>query len=181
MNKIIKFDLGGVGIKKNRTTVNMVQPCDIEHDITDLDYFCEDNSVDEFFMSHTLEHIPTLNIKKFFNGLFKKLKSGGRVIVLQTDIGEVIKLWTQGKLSFRAMRTTVFTPEERLNVNPYHQHHNMWDAQTLMEDFQSCGFKSWSENHKPWIFDLNDTFLPQDCKKYHGIKIPNLFVIAEKP
>ena len=59
----IKFNLGGIGKGSEYKTVNLAEICDIEANIMNLDSFCDDGTVDEFFLSHTLEHIPVTEYK----------------------------------------------------------------------------------------------------------------------
>ena len=59
----IRFNLGGIGKGSEYKTVNLAEVCDIEANIMDLDSFCSDGTVDEFFLSHTLEHISLLQYK----------------------------------------------------------------------------------------------------------------------
>lgn len=179
---LLRYDLGGVGHGTGgRTTVNLAAVCDIEHDITDLDGFIPDDAVvDEFLLSHTLEHIPSVGYVDFLRALHRKCRIGGRVIVVQTDVGGVIRLWTEGRLSFRAMRTTVFTPPDRLRDNPYHMHHNMWTPETLAEDLAAVGFEPEIFDAGTWPYDQVDELFPDETRSYHGVPIPNLGVVGTR-
>jgi len=179
---LLRYDLGGVGRGTwGRTTVNLAAECDVEHDVLDLDGFiAEDGVVDEFFLSHTLEHVPVTAYADFLRALYRKLRVGGRVIVVQTDVGRAIRLWIDGKLSFRAMRTTVFTPPDRLRENPYHMHHNMWTAETLADDFRAVGFHAETFDAGDWPYDQLDELRPEETARFHGVAIPNLGVIASR-
>lgn len=179
---LLRYDLGGVGHGTwGRTTVNLAAECDVHHDIRDLDGFVpEDGVVDEFFLSHTLEHVGSVDYAAFLRDLHRKLRVGGRVIVVQTDVGEVIRAWIDGRLSFRAMRTTVFTPADRLRENPYHMHHNMWTAETLAEDFRAVGFHAETFDAGDWPYDQLDELYPEETREYWGVPIPNLGVIATR-
>lgn len=179
---LLRFDLGGVGHGTwGRTTVNLMTQCDIHHDIRDLDGFIpEDGVVDEFFLSHTLEHIGSVDYVKFLRDMHRKLRIGGRVIVIQTDAGEVIRAWIDGRLSFRSMRTTLFTPPDRLRENPYHMHHNMWTAETMAEDFQAVGFHAETFDAGEWPYDQLDELLPEVTRADWNVAIRNLGIIAVK-
>jgi hypothetical protein len=179
---LLRYDLGGVGRGAGgRTTVNLAADCDVHHDILDLDGFVpEDGVVDEFLLSHTLEHVSTVDYRDFLRALHRKCRIGGRVIVVQTDVGRVIRLWVEGKLSFRAMRTTVFTPPDRLRENPYHMHHNMWTAETMAEDLAAVGFDAQIFDAGAWPYDQLDELFPEETRAYWGVPIPNLGVIATR-
>jgi predicted SAM-dependent methyltransferase len=92
-DNLLKFDLGGVGAGKNGyKTVNLVATCDIKENIIELDKFCDDNSVDEFYLSHTVEHIPVTHYKQFLLDLKRKLKTGLKKLILQPKKQMVITL-----------------------------------------------------------------------------------------
>lgn len=177
------YDLGGVGHGGNRcTTVNLAAPADVLADITRLDEFVpEDRSVREFHLTHTLEHVSPLNYAEFLRGLYRKLAPGGRVCVVQSDAAAAVRQWVAGELSFRAMRTVLFTPADRLRLNPYHAHCNMWSGEELARDFAAVGFETEVTDGGAWAFDMTDEWLPEECTRYHGVPIRNLRVVATKP
>ncbi|MDA1055358.1 MAG: hypothetical protein O3C40_33580 [Planctomycetota bacterium] len=179
----LRYDLGGVGFGPNgRLAVNLHTDCDIHHDFTDLDGFIErDGCVEEFYLCHSLEHVPVTRYRKFLGDMSRKLRPGGRVVVVQTDAGTVIRQWIGGELSFRAMRATLFTPAERIHGNPLNQHHNMWTADELARDFESLGLQATMFDAGWWSFDMIDAFLPNELTAYHGVPIHNLGVVASKP
>jgi len=154
--------------------------CDIEANIMDLDSFCDDNSVDEFFLSHTLEHIPVTEYKKFLLHLKQKLKEGGKIKIVQTDIGRLIKMWVDGKITFRTMRAPIFTPANRCKSNILQQHQSMWSQEELIKDFESIGLTAEGFDAGFWQYDVEDDLLPQETKVDFGKDIPNLGVIATK-
>ena len=181
MSKILKFDLGGIGYGKDGyKTVNLAATCDIYSNIMELDNFCEDSTVDEFFLSHTVEHIPVTQYKDFLLRMKRKLKSGGAIKVIQTDVGRLIKMWIEGEISFRTMRTPIFTPASRCYDNLLQQHQSMWNAEELVKDFQSIGLSAEEFDAGFWKYDLDDDLIPEETKKDFGKKIPNLGVIATK-
>jgi predicted SAM-dependent methyltransferase len=176
----IKFNLGGIGRGSEYKTVNLAETCDIEANIMDLDSFCEDGTVDEFFLSHTLEHISLLQYKSFLLHMIRKLKMGGIIKVIQTDVGRLIEMWTEGEISFRVMRAPIFTPANRCKSNILQQHQSMWSQEELIKDFQSLGMEAIGFDAGFWQYDVDDDFLPEETKKYFGKNIPNLGVIAKK-
>lgn len=177
----LKFDLGGRGYGKNGyKTVNLAAKCDIYENIMDLDKFCEDNSVSEFFMSHTIEHIPITHYKEFLLSLKRKLKVGGTIKVVQTDVGKLIKMWINDEISFRAMRSPIFTPASRCHDNLLQQHQNMWNQEELVKDFQAIGMIASGFDAGSWKYDLDDDIIPAETQSDHGKLIPNLGVIATK-
>lgn len=176
----LKFNLGGIGRGGEYKTVNLAEICDIECNIMNLDSFCEDGTVDEFFMSHTLEHIPVTEYKKFLLHLKKKLKNGGQIRIIQTDVGRLIKMWVDGKINFRTMRAPIFTPATRCESNILQQHQSMWSQEELIKDFESIGLTAEGFDAGFWQYDVEDDILPEETKLDFGKEIPNLGVIATK-
>lgn len=176
----LKFNLGGIGKGGEYKTVNLAEVCDIEANIMDLDSFCADNSVDEFYLSHTLEHIPVTEYKKFLLHMKRKLKNGGTIKIIQTDTGRLIKLWVDGKISFRAMRAPIFTPASRCESNILQQHQSMWSQEELIKDFKAIGMEADGFDAGHWQYDIDDDIVPEDTEKDFGKDIPNLGVIATK-
>jgi len=176
----VKFNLGGIGKGSEYKTVNLDETCDIEANIMDLDSFCKDGTVDEFFLSHTLEHISVVQYKSFLLHMLRKLKTGGEIKVIQTDIGKLIKMWVNGDISFRTMRTPIFTPANRCDSNILQQHQSMWSQEELIKDFQLIGMTAQGFDAGFWEYDVDDDILPEETKKDFGKEIPNLGVIATK-
>ncbi len=178
----LRYDLGGYKpTAQGRITVNLFGDSDIHHDIRELDAFIsEDAVVDEFYLSHTLEHIPVLDYGKFLRDLHRKLRTFGRVIVIQTDAGKVLEAWHSGQLSFRAMRATLFPPSAQIHKNAFNMHHNMWTEEELAEDFRAVGFIAETFDAGAWPYDQLDELLPEKTRPYFGFPIRNLGVIATK-
>ncbi|HYH44953.1 MAG TPA: hypothetical protein VEG34_04660 [Thermoanaerobaculia bacterium] len=178
----LRYDLGGYRSAANgRITVNLFGDSDIHHDIRELDAFIsEDGVVDEFYLSHTLEHIPVVDHAKFLRDLHRKLRTFGRVVVIQTDAGKVLEAWSSGQLSFRAMRATLFPPSAQIRKNVYNVHHNMWTAEELAEDFRAVGFAAETFDAGAWPYDQLDELLPEKTRPYFGFPIANLGVLATK-
>lgn len=176
----IKFNLGGIGKGSEYKTVNLAEICDIEANIMDLDSFCNDGTVDEFFLSHTLEHISLLQYKSFLEHMLRKLKPGGKIKIVQTDVGRLIKMWVNGNISFRTMRTPIFSPANRCASNILQQHQSMWSQEELIKDFQAIGMQAEGFDAGCWQYDVDDDIIPEETKKDFGKNIPNLGVIATK-
>jgi predicted SAM-dependent methyltransferase len=178
----LRYDLGGYKSAANgRITVNLAGESDVHHDIRELDAFIpEDAVVDEFYLSHTLEHIPVVDYGKFLRDLHRKLRTFGRVIVIQTDAGKVLEAWSSSQLSFRAMRATLFPPAAQIRRNAFNAHHNMWTAEELADDFRAVGFIAETFDAGAWAYDQLDELLPEKTRPYFGVPIANLGVLATK-
>lgn len=179
MNQV-KFNLGGIGRDSEYKTVNLAETCDVKANIMDLDSFCDNNSVDEFFLSHTLEHIPVTEYKKFILHMLRKLKVGGGIRIIQTDVGRLIQMWANGSISFRTMRAPIFTPASRCESNILQQHQSMWSQEELIKDFEAFGMKAEAFDAGFWSYDIDDDILPEETQNDLGTPMPNLGVIATK-
>jgi Glycosyltransferase sugar-binding region containing DXD motif len=178
-NTPLKFDLGGLGRGGDRRTVNIHEDADVQHDFLDFDAYCDDGTVEEFYLSHALEHIPSPRYRQFLLDMKRKLRPGGTVRVVQSDIKRCLELYHQGALSFLALRTVIFPPADRLRQNPYHQHFNMWGAEELAGDFRAAGYVSAELfDAGSWPMDMTDELHPGAVEQYHGVAIPNLGVVA---
>lgn len=178
----VNYDLGGVWPRPGYITVNLAPGADLCYDITEIDRFhAADGDVDEFFLCHTLEHVPVTRYVQFLRDLHRKLRPGGSVIVVQTDAERVIRDYAEGRLSFRSMRATLFTPEDRVRDNPLNGHHNMWSAEELARDFRAIGFDAAVFDAGTWSLDHWDSLFPADLTQDHGKPIRNLGVRATKP
>lgn len=178
----LRFNLGGLWTGDPiYKTVNLAEDCDIKADIMNLDSFCDDETVDEFFLSHTIEHIPVTEYSNFILNMKKKLKSGGIIRIQQTDSGKIIKMWTDGEISFRSMRTMIFTPANRCVNNTLQQHQSMWSQEEMIKDFEAFGFLCSTYDAGHWQFDMQDDILQSDTDPDFGKDIPNLGIIAQKP
>ena len=60
--------------------------------IDELPY--DDNSIDEIYMSHVIEHCPMYLIIKVLRRLYKKLKEDGKIRIVTPDL----KLWVEAYL-----------------------------------------------------------------------------------
>lgn len=177
----IKFNLGGIGKgDPEYKTVNLAEICDIEANIMHLDSFCRDGSVTQFYMSHTLEHIPVTEYKQFLLNLKRKLKVGGTIKIVQTDIGRLINMWVDGQITFRTMRAPIFTPATRCASNILQQHQSMWSQEELIRDFEAIGMTAVGFDAGFWGYDVEDDIVPSDTESDYGKSIPNLGVIATK-
>lgn len=175
----LKFDLGGLGRGGDRRTVNIHEDADVQHDFLDFDAYCEDGTVEEFYLSHALEHIPSQRYRQFLLDLKRKLRPGGTVRVIQSDVKRCLEMYHRGELSFLTLRTVIFPPANRLRENPYHQHFNMWGAEELAADFRAAGFASTELfDAGSWPIDMTDELHPGAVEQDHGVAIPNLGVVA---
>lgn len=87
-NQIIKLDLGCGKRPEGHWTrvagftgvdIANIEGVDVVHDLTVFPYPWADNSVDEIFNSHFIEHLTGEEQIKFFNECYRILKPGGKM------------------------------------------------------------------------------------------------------
>jgi hypothetical protein len=102
------------------------------------------------------------------------------VMVIQTDADAVIREYVSGKLSFRGMRSTLFTPKDRVRGNVPRIHHNMWSAEQLIRDYRVLDFEATQLDAGSWALDTHDALCEEDVLRDRGKRIRNLGVGATK-
>jgi hypothetical protein len=89
--KAIRYDLGGSYPRDGYVSVPLARGRAKECNIVELDdIHAADGEVDEFLLNHTLEHVPVTRYVPFLRDLYRKLRAGGCVVVVQTDADAVI-------------------------------------------------------------------------------------------
>ena len=117
---MLAFDLGGIrgASREGYKTVNLLPAADICENFLHLDAFCMDGSVDAFLLSHSLEHVPVVAYIPFLEKLRRKLKVGGIVEIIQTDIEALMREYFEGRLSWQTVQCATITPASRVAMNP---------------------------------------------------------------
>ena len=78
----MKLHIGGKEIKEGWSILNIQknEGVDFVGDISDLSQF-EDDSIEEIYASHVVEHIPQTKIIETLKGIYRVLKKGGKFYV----------------------------------------------------------------------------------------------------
>ena len=183
---MLKFDLGGTNNHDGYISVNLAGNPEIKSNILDLS-FCKDDSVDEFFMSHTYEHLSPTIIKQYMKEIQKKLKTNGILRIVQTDVKKTLELYKNNNINFYALRNIVFSQIQRridaFNVSglDLQAHQSMWGVEELKNELLFYGFSSVSSfDAGSWKFDMLDYFPNEEQQSFHKLNVPNLGVIAIK-
>ena len=182
----LKFDLGGVRNHDGYIAVNLAAKPAIRANILDLDSFCANGIVDEFFMNHTYEHICIVDTPSFLSTVLRKLKPGGRFRIIHTDAKKVLDMYTKGELDFRVLRDLLFTSYPRrkdfyIKGMDLNGHKYMWGAEELSEELEFYGFARTEQfDAGSWSFDFENYFPTDAMQRFHGVQIPNLGLVAYK-
>jgi predicted SAM-dependent methyltransferase len=169
----MKLHIGGEQIKEGWRILNIQKKpgVDFVGDITNLSQF-DNESIDEIYASHVVEHVKHSLIKKTFLGIYRVLKKGGKIYISVPDLAVLTNLFIFAK-----------EPHERLTLmkmiyggqtDEYDFHYFGWYEEVLSEILSISGFKTYAKVESFNIF--NDTSLMR-----FNNKLISLNVVAFKP
>jgi predicted SAM-dependent methyltransferase len=151
----MKLHIGGKEIKEGWKILNIQKNdgVDFVGDITDLSQF-EDESIDEIYASHVVEHIDQKNIKKTLKGINRVLKNDGKFYISVPDLDILCRIFIEKtaplKVKFHVMRM-MFGGQ----IDEFDYHYFGWNYEFLNSYLIEAGFK---KNEKVKTFDIfNDT------------------------
>ena len=151
----MKLHIGGKEIKEDWKILNIQKNdgVDFVGDITDLSQF-EDESIDEIYASHVVEHIDQKNIKKTLKGINRVLKNDGKFYISVPDLDILCKIFIEKtaplKVKFHVMRM-MFGGQ----IDEFDYHYFGWNYEFLNSYLIEAGFK---KNERVKTFDIfNDT------------------------
>jgi len=90
----MRLHIGGEEIKEGWKILNIQKKPGVDFigDITDLSQF-EDESIEEVYASHVLEHVSIINIQKTFNGVHRILKKGGKFYISVPNLESIAEVF----------------------------------------------------------------------------------------
>jgi len=151
----MKLHIGGKEIKEGWKILNIQKNdgVDFVGDITDLSQF-EDESIDEIYASHVVEHIDQKNIKKTLKGINRVLKNDGKFYISVPDLDILCRIFIEKtaplKVKFHVMRM-MFGGQ----IDEFDYHYFGWNYEFLNSYLIEAGFK---KNERVKTFDIfNDT------------------------
>lgn len=135
-----------------------------------------DESVDEIYASHILEHFPYGKRNAVLKDWYRVLKPGGRLRVSVPDALKCAKMLIDGVTELVAPggEKYPFNYERILmggQTDEYDHHGSMYSEDSLWEAFQAAGFTSLAT----WKSDLTDTSCLPFCANVEGYKPPACF------
>ncbi len=132
--KIMNIQSGGeAGFSPNKNEI------DFFGDITDLSQF-DDNSIEEIYASHIIEHVPQRQVTETFKGIYRVLKDNGKFYVSVPDMDILCRLFLsikEGKARFHIMRMMFGGQTDK-----YDFHYFGWNNFFLRGYLTSAGFKN---------------------------------------
>ena len=170
----MKLHIGGKEKKEGWSILDIQkkdQEVDFVGDISDLSQF-KDNSIEEIYASHVVEHIDQKNIKKTLKGIHRVLKAEGKFYVSVPDLDVLCRIFSDKNAPFKA-KFHVMRMMFGGQIDEFDYHYFGWNM-PLMEYFlKEAGFKKIERVKSFSLFDDTSEF------SFHGVPI-SLNVIALK-
>lgn len=110
---------------------------DIVADVTDLSSHFEQNTVDEIYAGHLLEHFTPDDAIKNTRYWVSLLKHGGKLAIVVPDFKEICKAYISGLITLDEMNNHYIYSYVQESL-----HRSMWDIESLFELFEMCGLKN---------------------------------------
>lgn len=129
-----RLDMGSGEYRyKDFTTVDLyAKEADIKADMGDLPMIA-DNSVEEIWASHCLEHIPPERVQPTLKEWIRILKPGGTAQIIVPDLDDACREWLQ--------RTPLALSMIYGSVGPGQAHFHGWGAIDLRDELAVAGFE----------------------------------------
>ena len=149
----MKLHIGGKDKKEGWKILNIQKNDNVDFigSISDLSQF-EDESVEEIYASHVVEHIDQKNIKNTLKGIHKVLKKGGKFYISVPDMDILCRIFIEKtappKVKFHVMRM-IFGGQ----IDEFDYHYFGWNYQFLNSFLVEAGFE---KNERVKTFDIFD-------------------------
>ncbi len=162
----MKLHIGGEQVNASWKILNIQhkEGVDFIGDICDLSQF-PDDSIDEIYASHTLEHIPQKKMVETLRGIYRILKQGGKFYISVPDLDILCHTFMSPlaslEIKYQVMRIMFGGQEDSFDF-----HYFGWNQAFLYQYLQQAGFSgadrvdsfglfSDSSNDKPFGFPIS--------------------------
>ena len=171
----MKLHIGGKEKKEGWSILNIqkkdVEKVDFVGDITDLSQF-ENNSVDEIYASHVVEHVNQKDINKTLSGIHRVLKNEGKFYVSVPDLDILCRIFLEPKappkVKFHVMRMMFGGQTDEFDF-----HYFGWNFQFMKDFLTTAGFKKIERVKSFSLFKDTSDYAP------YGVPI-SLNIVAHK-
>lgn len=169
----MKLHIGGKQIKDGWKILNIqkLDGVDFVGSISDLSQF-DNDTIEEIYASHVVEHVDQKNIKKTLNGIYRILKEGGKFYISVPDLDVLCKIFINDKappkVKFHVMRM-MFGGQ----TDEHDYHYFGWNFLFMKDFLIESGFKKVERVKSFSIFNDTSDYAP------YGVPI-SLNVIAYK-
>jgi predicted SAM-dependent methyltransferase len=169
----MKLHIGGEQSKPGWKILNIQKKdnTDFIGDISDLKQF-KDESIEEIYASHVLEHVKHSLLMQTFLEIFRILKKGGKFYISVPDLSVLTNLFVSAKSADE--RFLVMKMMYGGQVDEYDFHFFGWYEEVLSIFLYKSGFKTYAKVENFNIFD--DTSLLKFDNKFISLN-----VVAFKP
>ena len=117
---MLKVEIGGGphSIKKriDSSWINLDQRSNPSFNIITDQLPYEDNTIDEVYMSHMIEHIPICKIPSVFKKIYNKLKPNGYFRIVCPDLEQICQAYCKGDKQFFKNALPLIGVSERLGI-----------------------------------------------------------------
>ena len=170
----MKLHIGGEETKEGWKILNIQKKNGVDFigDITDLSQFKE-NSIDEIYASHVVEHVDQNNIKKTLSGVYRVLDNDGKFYVSVPDMDILCQMFLAKKLTSK-VRFHIMRMMFGGQTDKYDYHYFGWNFGFLKDYLQEAGFKKIEKVKSFSLFKDTSDFAP-----YNEIPI-SLNVVSQK-
>ena len=136
----MKLHIGGIEKKEGWSILNIQKKegVDFVGDISNLSQF-KDNSVNEIYASHVLEHVPQKKIKITLQGINRILIPGGKFYVSVPDMDILCKIFIDPKAPLQ-VKHNVARIMFGGQVDDYDFHYFGWNLEFIKNFFNEVGF-----------------------------------------
>ena len=137
----MKLHIGGKEAKEGWKILNIQKNDGVDFigSITDLSQF-EDESINEIYASHVVEHVDQKNIKKTLKGIYRVLKNGGKFYVSVPNMDYLCRILIDEKAPSK-VRIHVMRIIFGGQVDDYDFHYFGYTLQLLSGFLKESGFK----------------------------------------
>ena len=137
----MKLHIGGKEKKEGWKILNIqkFEGVDFLGDISDLSQF-EDNSIEEVYASHVIEHVPQKKVNETLKGVYRILSENGKFYISVPDMDVLCKIFIDSKappdVKFHIMRM-MFGGQ----VDEFDFHYFGWNFEFMRDFLTNAGFK----------------------------------------
>ena len=137
----MKLHIGGEEKKDGWKILNIQKKKDVDFigDISDLSQF-QDNSIDEIYASHVVEHVAQKKVEKTLKGIYKVLKENGKFYVSVPDMDILCKIFLHPKAT-EQIKIHVMKMMFGGQKDDYDFHYFGWNFLFMKEFLLKAGFK----------------------------------------
>ena len=156
----MKLHIGGEEKKEGWKILNIQQKPDVDFigDITDLGQF-DDNSIEEIYASHVVEHVAQKKVETTLKGIHRVLKDSGKFYVSVPDMDILCKIYLDPKAPLKVKYHTM-----RMmfggQVDDFDFHYFGWNFQFMNEFLLKAGFKKIERVKSFSLFNDTSDFAP---------------------